>query len=59
MSRLWYRQPAGFWEWEEALPVGNGRLGGMVYGRTDYERIQLMRKAYGMESRWTGIIRML
>ena len=49
MSRLWYRQPAGFWEWEEALPVGNGRLGGMVYGRTDYERIQLNE-----ESIWYG-----
>lgn len=49
MSRLWYRQPAGFWEWEEALPVGNGRLGGMVFGRTDYERIQLNE-----ESIWYG-----
>lgn len=49
MSRLWYQQPAGFWEWEEALPVGNGRLGGMVFGRTDYERIQLNE-----ESIWYG-----
>ncbi|WP_035172019.1 glycoside hydrolase family 95 protein [Caldanaerobius polysaccharolyticus] len=37
--KLWYRQPAK--EWVEALPVGNGRLGGMVFGRTDVERIQL------------------
>ena len=36
---LWYRQPAG--RWEEALPIGNGRLGGMVFGRTGQERLQL------------------
>lgn len=30
--RLWYNQPAS--RWEEALPVGNGRIGGMVYGET-------------------------
>src|SRR5690606_10966011 len=28
--KLWYRQPAG--DWNEALPVGNGRLGAMVFG---------------------------
>lgn len=36
---LWYRQPAKVWE--EALPVGNGRLGGMVFGGVADERIQL------------------
>ncbi|MBN1845462.1 MAG: glycoside hydrolase family 95 protein [Sedimentisphaerales bacterium] len=36
---LWYRQPAG--QWLEALPVGNGRLGGMVFGQVRRERIQL------------------
>jgi alpha-L-fucosidase 2 len=36
---LWYRQAAR--KWVEALPVGNGRLGAMVFGRTDRERIQL------------------
>lgn len=36
---LWYRQPAG--KWEEALPVGNGRLGAMVFGGLESERIQL------------------
>lgn len=35
---LWYTTPAKVWE--EALPVGNGRLGAMVFGRTDCERIQ-------------------
>jgi alpha-L-fucosidase 2 len=38
-QRLWYRQPAS--EWNEALPVGNGRLGGMVFGGVARERIQL------------------
>jgi alpha-L-fucosidase 2 len=36
---LWYDQPAN--EWVEALPVGNGRLGAMVFGRTKTERLQL------------------
>jgi alpha-L-fucosidase 2 len=36
---LWYRQPARYWV--EALPVGNGRLGAMVFGGVDRERIQL------------------
>jgi alpha-L-fucosidase 2 len=37
--RLWYRQPAK--EWVEALPVGNGRLGAMVFGGVELERLQL------------------
>ena len=36
---LWYNEPAD--NWNEALPIGNGRLGAMVFGRTDVERIQL------------------
>ncbi len=36
---LWYRQPAK--EWVEALPVGNGRLGAMVFGGIEQERLQL------------------
>ncbi len=36
---LWYRQPAR--EWTEALPIGNGRLGAMVFGGTQRERLQL------------------
>jgi hypothetical protein len=39
MSELWYEQPAS--DWNSALPVGNGRLGAMVYGRTDTEMLQL------------------
>jgi alpha-L-fucosidase 2 len=37
---LWYDEPAGD-EWVRALPVGNGRLGAMVYGNPGSERIQL------------------
>lgn len=38
--KLWYRQPAGA-TWENALPIGNGRLGAMVYGNVSRETIQL------------------
>ncbi|WP_029561340.1 glycoside hydrolase family 95 protein [Xanthomonas oryzae] len=37
--QLWYPQPAN--EWVEALPVGNGRLGAMVWGGIAHERLQL------------------
>ncbi|MFM2294573.1 MAG: hypothetical protein RLZZ350_986 [Verrucomicrobiota bacterium] len=36
---LWYRQPAR--AWTDALPVGNGRLGAMVFGGIERERLQL------------------
>ena len=36
---VWYRQPAE--KWVEALPIGNGRLGAMVFGKIADERIQL------------------
>jgi len=38
-SVLWYKQPAS--KWMEALPVGNGRFGAMVFGDPNHERIQL------------------
>lgn len=44
---LWYTTPAK--EWEEALPVGNGRLGAMVFGRYGEEKIQLNE-----ETIWSG-----
>lgn len=44
---LWYRQPAE--HWIEALPVGNGRLGAMVFGRPGEERIQ-----FNEDTRWSG-----
>ncbi|WP_405607901.1 glycosyl hydrolase family 95 catalytic domain-containing protein [Polaribacter sp. Asnod1-A03] len=37
--KLWYDAPAA--DWNEALPLGNGRLGAMVYGIPEYENIQL------------------
>jgi alpha-L-fucosidase 2 len=37
--RLWYRQPAP--DWNEALPIGNGRLGAMVFGGVAEEHLQL------------------
>jgi len=39
MNRLWYTKPAG--DWNEALPIGNGRLGAMVFGEISHERIQM------------------
>ena len=47
---LWYRQPAR--EWVEALPVGNGRLGAMVFGGAADERIQLNE-----DTVWSGGVR--
>src|SRR3954470_6163190 len=46
---LWYRQPAD--KWVEALPVGNGRLGAMVFGGVDAERIQLNE-----DTVWSGAV---
>ena len=46
-ERLWYDQPAKIWL--EALPVGNGRLGGMVYGGTLTDEIQLNEDSF-----WSG-----
>lgn len=47
MSRLWFREEAE--NWNEALPVGNGFLGAMVFGRTVSERIQVNE-----DSVWSG-----
>ncbi len=38
-DKLWYKQPAGVWT--EALPIGNGRLGAMVFGGIQDELLQL------------------
>jgi alpha-L-fucosidase 2 len=46
--KLWYNTPAK--DWNEALPVGNGSLGGMIFGRVDKERIQLNEKTV-----WAGV----
>ncbi len=44
---LWYRQPAT--HWNEALPVGNGRMGAMVFGGVTNERVQ-----FNEQTLWTG-----
>jgi alpha-L-fucosidase 2 len=44
---LWYASPAK--KWDDALPVGNGRLGAMVFGKNGEERIQLNEETY-----WSG-----
>ncbi len=46
-QEIWYAQPAT--KWMEALPVGNGRLGAMVFGDPKHERIQLNE-----DSLWPG-----
>ena len=45
--KLWYRRPA--LDWNEALPLGNGRLGAMVFGTPAVERLQLNE-----ETIWAG-----
>ncbi|MGH9832559.1 MAG: glycoside hydrolase family 95 protein, partial [Blastocatellia bacterium] len=44
---LWHRRPAP--QWDHATPVGNGRLGAMIFGHTGRERIQLNE-----ETLWSG-----
>ncbi len=46
-DRLWYAQPAAIWD--EALPVGNGRLGAMDFGGVELQRIQ-----FNEETLWDG-----
>src|SRR5690554_4887562 len=45
--KLWYDKPAE--NWNEALPVGNGRLGAMVFGGPANEKIQLNEETF-----WSG-----
>jgi len=45
--KIWFRRPAQLWT--EALPIGNGRLGGMVFGGIAQDRVQLNE-----ETLWTG-----
>jgi alpha-L-fucosidase 2 len=51
---LWYRQPAE--QWVEALPIGNGRLGAMIFGGVASERLQLNQDTLwsGMPSDWNN-----
>ena len=45
--KIWFNQPAV--TWNDALPVGNGKLGAMVFGGVEKERLELNE-----ESLWTG-----
>src|ERR1700722_10816635 len=45
--KLWYTKPAA--QWVEALPLGNGRLGAMVFGGIDREHLQLNEGTF-----WAG-----
>ena len=47
LMRLWYRQPATCWT--EALPLGNGRLGAMIYGNPAQETVALNE-----DTLWSG-----
>lgn len=46
-TQLWYQQPAE--KWTDALPIGNGRLGAMIFGGVHEDRIQ-----FNEETLWTG-----
>lgn len=46
-ERLWYSQPAV--KWTEALPIGNGRIGAMVFGGIGEEHLQINESTF-----WTG-----
>jgi alpha-L-fucosidase 2 len=48
--KLWYTKPAE--KWTEALPIGNGRLGAMIYGDVENEHLQ-----FNEETLWTGMPR--
>jgi len=45
--KLWYTKPAT--KWTEALPIGNGSLGAMIYGGVENDKIQ-----FNEETLWTG-----
>ncbi|WP_406422516.1 glycoside hydrolase N-terminal domain-containing protein [Streptomyces sp. NBC_00873] len=51
---LWYRLPATDWQ-SQALPIGNGRLGAMLFGQPDRERIQFNEQSlWGGVNNWDG-----
>ena len=45
--KLWYNKPSA--KWTDALPIGNGRLGAMIFGGVEQDRIQ-----FNEETLWTG-----
>ena len=50
--KLWYQKPAVYWE--EALPLGNGRLASMVYGGAENEEIQLNEETISQGQPYTN-----
>src|SRR5690242_13061698 len=46
-TTLWYKDSVD--KWEDALPIGNGRLGGMYFGNVHTDRVQFNEDTY-----WTG-----
>ena len=46
-KRIWYKKPANMWE--EALPIGNGRIGGMVFSGAVSDKIQINE-----DTLWSG-----
>ena len=52
---LWYTAPAA--KWDEALPVGNGRLGAMVFGAVAEERLQLNEETYWSGGPYSTVVR--
>jgi alpha-L-fucosidase 2 len=51
---LWYNKPAG--RWLEALPIGNGRIGAMIYGGLEIERIGLSESTVWSGAPETGAV---
>ena len=53
--KLWYQQPANKWD-AEALPVGNGRMGAMLFGGIKHERIQFNEQSlWSGDNNWDGV----
>jgi hypothetical protein len=46
--KLWYKKPAS--SWNEALPIGNGRLAAMVFGILQSNTSNSMKKRFGLDS---------
>ena len=49
-NHLWYNKPAE--KWTEALPIGNGRMGAMIYGGVQEDHLQFNESSF-----WTGMPR--
>ncbi|MBN1187785.1 MAG: glycoside hydrolase family 95 protein [Bacteroidales bacterium] len=52
--KLWYTRPAE--NWNEALPIGNGRLGAMVFGTPEMELLQLNEETFWAGSPYNNVV---